>query len=176
MVEVKGDEPNSADGHAAPAARARTKAAGAPPSRDNLLSIGEVAKRCGVAVSALRFYEDRGLIESERSGAGKRRQYRRTVLRRVAFIVFAQRVGFSLGEITELLGRLPAGRTPTAKDWAALTPEWEARLDERQAELDRLRVGLENCIGCGCLSMTRCAMSNPGDRAALGGPGPARWR
>lgn len=143
---------------------------------DRLLSIGEVAARSGVAVSALRFYEDRGLIASERSGPGRRRTYRRAVLRRVAFIVFAQRIGFTLTEITELLARLPAGRTPTAKDWAALTPAWTARLDARQAELDRLRTGLETCIGCGCLSLARCAMANPNDGAAGSGPGPARWR
>ncbi|MEH3052428.1 MAG: redox-sensitive transcriptional activator SoxR [Patulibacter minatonensis] len=144
--------------------------------KDGLLSIGDVAQRSGVAVSALRFYEERGLIASERVRPGARRTYRRSALRRVAFIVFAQRIGFTLGEIAELLARLPAGRTPTGKDWAALTPAWEARLDERQAEIDRLRDGLSTCIGCGCLSLSRCAMANPGDRAARSGPGPSRWR
>ena len=143
--------------------------------KDGLLPIGRVAARSGVAPSALRFYEDRGLIASERTGSGHRR-YRRSVLRRIAFIVFAQRIGLSLEEIGAELDRLPAGRTPTRADWAKLSDTWTARLDERIAELERLRSGLEECIGCGCLSLDRCALANPGDRAASGGPGPARWR
>ena len=143
--------------------------------KDGLLSIGQVAARSGVATSALRFYENRGLIASERAGSGHRR-YRRSVLRRIAFIVFAQRIGFSLSEIAAELAKLPSGRTPTRADWSKLSDTWAARLDERFAELERLRVGLEDCIGCGCLSLDRCALANPGDWAARSGAGPARWR
>ena len=138
------------------------------------LTIGELARRSGVATSALRFYEERGLIQSERSSAGHRR-YARPVIRRVAFIVFAQRVGLSLEEIGEELARLPADRAPARGDWAALSATWTARIDERIAELQRLRSGLESCIGCGCLSLDRCHMANPGDRAAARGAGPRFW-
>jgi MerR family transcriptional regulator, redox-sensitive transcriptional activator SoxR len=139
-----------------------------------LLTIGEVARRSGVAASALRFYEDRGLIASERAGSGHRR-YRRPVLRRIAFIVFAQRVGLTLEEIATELGRLPADRAPTRRDWSRLTSTWTARIDERIAELERLRAGLTECIGCGCLSLDRCRLANPGDRAAARGAGPRYW-
>jgi MerR family redox-sensitive transcriptional activator SoxR len=138
------------------------------------LPIGEVARRSGVAASALRFYEDRGLITSERAGSGHRR-YPRTVLRRIAFIVFAQRVGLSLGEIGAELARLPPDRAPTRRDWSRLSSTWSARIDERIAELERLRTGLTECIGCGCLSLDRCRMANPDDRAAASGPGPRAW-
>lgn len=142
--------------------------------KDGLLSIGEVARRSGVPHSALRFYEGRGLIRSERVGAGHRR-YRRSVLRRIAFVVFAQRIGFSLAEIAAQLARLPSDRTPTRADWAAMTPDWTARLDARAAELERLRSGLEECIGCGCLSLDRCTLANPDDRLGRVGSGPLRW-
>src|SRR4051794_24543730 len=139
-----------------------------------LLPIGEVARRSGVAASALRFYEDRGLIESERAGSGHRR-FPRPVLRRIAFIVFAQRVGLTLDEIGTELRKLPPDRAPTRRDWARLTTTWSARIDERIAELERLQKGLTECIGCGCLSLDRCRLANPGDRAAGLGPGPRYW-
>src|SRR4051812_29745425 len=139
-----------------------------------LLTIGEVARRSGVAASALRFYEDRGLIASERAGSGHRR-YPRPALRRIAFIVFAQRVGLTLEEIGAELARLPPERAPTRRDWARLTKTWSARIDDRIAELQRLQVGLTECIGCGCLSLDRCRLANPGDRAAGMGPGPRYW-
>jgi MerR family transcriptional regulator, redox-sensitive transcriptional activator SoxR len=139
-----------------------------------LLTIGEVSKRSGVAASALRFYEQRGLIESHRAGSGHRR-YPRPVLRRVAFIVFAQKVGLTLDEIGAELAKLPPDRAPTRRDWARLTTTWSARIDERIAELQRLQRGLTECIGCGCLSLDRCTLTNPGDRAARLGPGPRYW-
>jgi MerR family redox-sensitive transcriptional activator SoxR len=139
-----------------------------------LLTIGEVARRSGVAASALRFYEERGLIESERAGAGHRR-FRRPVLRRIAFIVFAQHAGLTLDEIAGELAKLPANRVPTRRDWSRLSSGWGARIDERIAELERLKRGLTDCIGCGCLSLGRCKLSNPGDRAAALGPGPRYW-
>ncbi len=138
------------------------------------LTIGELASRSGVATSALRFYEDRGLITSERVGSGHRR-YLRPVIRRVAFIVFAQRVGLTLEEIKGELDRLPSDRIPTRDDWAALSGSWQARIDERIAELERLKDGLSGCIGCGCLSMERCHMINPDDRVGRRGTGPRFW-
>ena len=139
-----------------------------------LLSIGEVSKRSGVASSALRFYEERGLITSERAGSG-RRHYRRPVLRRIAFIVFAQRIGLTLEEIGGELEKLPENRAPTRRDWSRLSRGWTGRIDERIAELERLRAGLDQCIGCGCLSLDRCKLANPGDRAGSRGPGPRYW-
>src|SRR3954467_3204356 len=138
------------------------------------MTIGEVARRSGVATSALRFYEDRGLIASDRSGSGHRR-YPRPVLRRIAFIVFAQRVGLTLDEIGAELAKLPPGRAPTRRDWNRLTKTWSARIDDRIAELQRLQRGLTECIGCGCLPLHRCRPPNPGDRAAGLGPGPRYW-
>jgi MerR family transcriptional regulator, redox-sensitive transcriptional activator SoxR len=140
----------------------------------NLLTIGEVARRSGVASSALRFYEERGLISSERAGSGHRR-YPRPVLRRIAFIVFAQRIGLTLDEIGAELAKLPPHRAPTRRDWARLSATWRARIEERIAELERLKLGLTECIGCGCLSLGRCQFANPGDRAARFGPGPRYW-
>jgi MerR family redox-sensitive transcriptional activator SoxR len=139
-----------------------------------LLTIGEVADRSGVAASALRFYEDRGLINSERAGSGHRR-YQRPVLRRIAFIVFAQRVGLTLEEIGTELAKLPPDRAPTRRDWSRLSSGWSSRIDERIAELERLKLGLTECIGCGCLSLDRCQFANPGDRASRAGPGPRYW-
>lgn len=141
---------------------------------ESVLTIGEVSKRSGVAASALRFYEERGLIVSEREGSGHRR-YHRSVLRRLAFIVFAQRIGLSLDEIGEELGKLPAGHTPSPADWAQLSGEWLKRIDERAAELQRLREGLTKCIGCGCLSFEACWIANPDDRTGRAGPGPRFW-
>jgi MerR family transcriptional regulator, redox-sensitive transcriptional activator SoxR len=141
---------------------------------DHALTIGEVATRCGVATSALRFYEAEGLIHSERNDSGHRR-YPRAVIRRVAFIVFAQKVGLSLEEIRAELAKLPRHRVPERSDWAKLSVGWTRRIRARIAELERLEAGLTECIGCGCLSLDRCALANPGDRAAARGPGPRFW-
>ncbi len=135
------------------------------------LTIGEVATRSGVATSALRFYEDHGLVAAERNGSGHRR-YHADVLRRVSFIRTAQRVGLSLREITDALASLPDGRTPTARDWDRLATSWRPRLDEQIAVLTRLRDELDGCIGCGCLSLTSCGIWNPDDVAADLGTGP----
>ncbi len=140
----------------------------------NLLTISEVSRRSGVASSALRFYEERGLIASERAGSGHRR-FRRPVLRRIAFIVFAQRMGMTLDEIGAELAKLPPERAPSRRDWSRLSSTWTARIDDRIAELERLRAGLTECIGCGCLSLDRCKLANPDDRAARLGPGPRYW-
>jgi MerR family redox-sensitive transcriptional activator SoxR len=139
-----------------------------------LLTISEVSRRSGVAASALRFYEERGLIKSERAGSGHRR-YPRAVLRRIAFIVFAQRMGLTLEEVGGELAKLPENRVPDRSDWAKLSASWAKRIDERIAELERLRVGLMRCIGCGCLSLRECQLANPGDRASRLGPGPRYW-
>jgi MerR family transcriptional regulator, redox-sensitive transcriptional activator SoxR len=140
----------------------------------DLLTIGEVARRGGIAASALRFYEQRGLTASERAGSGHRR-YPRPVLRRIAFIVFAQRIGLTLDEIGVELARLPPERAPTRRDWSRLARTWTSRIDQRIAELERLRAGITECIGCGCLSLDRCRLANPGDRAGRRGPGPRYW-
>jgi MerR family transcriptional regulator, redox-sensitive transcriptional activator SoxR len=140
----------------------------------DLLTISEVARRSGVAASALRFYEARGLIRSERAGSGHRR-YPRAALRRIAFIVFAQRIGLSLEEIGVEVGRLPANQVPVRADWARLSGSWTGRIDRRIAELQRLRSSLTQCIGCGCLSLRDCQLSNPADRAGQLGPGPRYW-
>jgi len=141
---------------------------------DDVLTIAQVARRSGVAASALRFYEQRGLIASNRTGAGHRR-FPRAVLRRVAFIVFAQKIGLTLDEIAGELERLPRNSVPERADWAKLSRSWSARIDERMAELERLKAGLTQCIGCGCLSLGQCHLSNPGDRASRSGPGPRYW-
>ena len=140
----------------------------------DILTITEVSRRSGVASSALRFYEDRGLIASERTGAGHRR-YPRAVLRRIAFIVFAQRIGLSLEEIGVELAKLPMNRVPERSDWAKLSAGWTRRVDEQIAELQRLKAGLTQCIGCGCLSLQQCQFANPGDRAGRAGSGPRFW-
>ena len=140
----------------------------------NLLTIGEVARRSGVASSALRFYEQRGLISSERAGSGHRR-YPRPVLRRIAFIVFAQRIGLTLEEIGTELAKLPRHQAPTRRDWSRLSATWTSKIDERIDELERLKRGLTECIGCGCLSLDRCRLANPDDRAARLGPGARYW-
>lgn len=139
-----------------------------------VLTIGEISRRSGVASSALRFYEERGLIKSERAGSGHRR-YPRSVLRRIAFIVFAQRIGLSLDEISAELGKLPANRTPTRQDWSRLSGKWLKRIDQKLAELQRLREGLTRCIGCGCLSLKACRFANPEDHSGRAGPGPRFW-
>ena len=139
-----------------------------------LLTISEVSRRSGVAASALRFYEERGLIKSERAGSGHRR-YPRAALRRIAFIVFAQRMGLTLEEVGAELAKLPENRVPDRSDWAKLSASWAKRIDERIAELERLRAGLTRCIGCGCLSLRECQLANPGDRVGRLGPGPRYW-
>lgn len=143
-------------------------------SDDPLLTIGRVAQRSGIAASALRFYESRGLIESVRGDSGHRR-YPRSVLRRVAFIVFAQKLGLSLDEVSAELAHLPKDRVPVGADWKRLSREWKKRIEARIAELQALNAGLDVCIGCGCLSMKTCRLTNPGDRSGLNGPGPRRW-
>jgi len=140
----------------------------------DLITITDAARRSGVAASALRFYEQRGLITSERTGAGHRR-YPRAVLRRIAFIVFAQKIGLSLDEIAAELTKLPRNRVPERADWAKLSGGWTRRVDEQIAELERLRAGLTQCIGCGCLSLQQCRMANPGDVVGRAGPGPRFW-
>lgn len=140
----------------------------------DILTISEVSRRSGVAASALRFYEQRGLIASERAGSGHRR-YPRAVLRRIAFIVFAQKVGLSLEEVASELAKLPPNRVPERADWARLSAGWSARIDQQIAELERLRGSLTQCIGCGCLSLQACYLSNPDDRIARRGPGPRYW-
>jgi MerR family redox-sensitive transcriptional activator SoxR len=136
-----------------------------------LLTVGELAARAGVAVSALHFYEERKLIQSIRTG-GNQRRYQRSALRRVAVIKAAQRVGIPLAEIERALSALPDGRVPNAQDWAKLSAEWRAALDRRIEELIALRDHLDGCIGCGCLSMSSCPLRNPGDVLADKGSGP----
>jgi MerR family redox-sensitive transcriptional activator SoxR len=135
------------------------------------LSIGDVARRTGVSVTALRFYESKGLISAGRAGSGHRR-YPRETIRRVSFILAAQRVGLSLRDIRLALAGLPADRAPTVEDWSRLSASWRPALDERIKALQLLRDQLDSCIGCGCLSLTACALQNPEDRAAATGPGP----
>lgn len=142
----------------------------APRKSVELVPIGQLARRAGMAPSALRYYESEGLIQSSRSGGGQRR-YERGVLRRLAFIRAAQNVGLSLEEIRAALSTLPAGRSPTRADWGRLSRSWRARLDEQIAGLTNLRDGLTSCIGCGCLSLKRCALSNPNDVMAAFGSG-----
>jgi MerR family redox-sensitive transcriptional activator SoxR len=137
------------------------------------LSVGEVARRSGVAVSTLHFYESKGLISSGRS-AGNQRRYARDVLRRVAFIRVAQRVGIALADIEAALATLPATSAPSRADWARLSAAWRADLDGRMAQLKKLRDTLDDCIGCGCLSIDRCKLRNPFDTLAEQGPGPQR--
>lgn len=139
---------------------------------DGLLTMGEVSARSGHAPSALRFYETKGLVEAGRTSGGQRR-YRRDVLRRLAFIRAARHVGLTLDEIAEELAKLPGGRPPTAKDWALISRSWSRRLDEQIAALQALRERLTSCIGCGCLSLKACTLSNPQDTLATrpGTPG-----
>jgi MerR family transcriptional regulator, redox-sensitive transcriptional activator SoxR len=135
------------------------------------LTIGDLSERSGIATSAIRYYEDRGLVRSRRT-TGNQRRYERPMLRRLAFIRTAQRVGLSLEEIEQALATLPSNRTPTKADWSRLSRGWRPRLDAQIAQLERLRDTLDSCIGCGCLSLKRCNLSNPGDMVADRGPGP----
>ncbi len=139
-----------------------------------MITIGELAKRSGVAASALRYYEELGLIQSERNPSGHRR-YPQATLRRVAFIVFAQRVGLTLDQVGRELEKLPNNRVPERADWARISGTWTERIDDRIAELQKLRAGMTQCIGCGCLSFDHCRFANPDDRAGLRGPGPRFW-
>ena len=143
------------------------------PASNPMLTVGELAARSGVAVSALRFYEARGLLQALRS-VGNQRRYPRAALRRVAFIRAAQQVGIGLAEIADALQKLPDQRTPTKADWARLSSGWRAQLDARIAALQALRDRLDGCIGCGCLSLRSCALYNPGDECAASGSGPQR--
>ncbi len=138
----------------------------------DLLTVSQVSKRSGFASSALRYYEDLGLIEASRTSGGQRR-YQRGVLRRLAFIAAARHVGLTLDEIGAAFALLPAGRTPTKADWTKISKSWRSRLDAEVAALENLRDGLDSCIGCGCLSLQRCQISNPGDIQASKGSGAA---
>jgi MerR family redox-sensitive transcriptional activator SoxR len=140
---------------------------------DHELPPGELAERSGVAISALHFYEREGLITSRRT-SGNQRRYSRETLRRVAFIRMSQRLGIPLARVREALATLPADRVPTRKDWARLSAGWREDIDDRILHLQRLRDNLADCIGCGCLSLRSCALSNPGDVLAGQGPGPVR--
>ena len=140
------------------------------PHKLDQLTIGELADRSGVAPSALRYYEALGLISAVRT-SGNQRRYERSTLRRVAFVRSAQRVGLSLEEITAALSTLPGGRTPTKADWTRLSRSWRGRINEQIDRLERLRDRLDSCIGCGCLSLQRCTLSNPGDVVGSRGPG-----
>ncbi len=138
---------------------------------EDLITIGQLAARAGVATSALRFYEDAGLLPPATRTSGNQRRYHRDALRRVAFVRSAQRVGLTLDEIRAALATLPDGRTPTPADWTRLSSAWRSRLDEQIHLLELLRDDLDSCIGCGCLSLDRCALYNPGDAAARLGTG-----
>ena len=138
---------------------------------DKGYSIGDIAARTGLSVSAIRFYEDKGLVFPDRT-AGGQRQFARADIRRLSFIMIAQRVGLSIGEIKDVLAKLPNSRTPTKSDWAQISTQMRAMLDERIGLIERLRDRLDGCIGCGCLSLDVCALYNPGDRAAEVGTGP----
>ncbi|KPP85314.1 MAG: redox-sensitive transcriptional activator SoxR [Rhodobacteraceae bacterium HLUCCO07] len=142
-----------------------------PPSPADMLPIGHIARRTGLAVSAIRFYEAKGLVRATRTASGQRR-FARADIRRLSFIRIAQGLGLSLPEIAALLSDLPDGRTPTARDWKAISRRIRATLDARIATLEKLRNDLDGCIGCGCLSLERCRLYNRDDRAATGGSGP----
>lgn len=137
----------------------------------DLLAIGDLAARTGLSVSAIRFYEARGLVAPIRNRGGQRR-FLRSDIRRLSFVVIAQQLGLSIEEIAKLLAGLPQGRTPTLKDWTALSRGFRATLDARIASLQRLRDNLDGCIGCGCLSLKKCQLYNPDDRARRLGAGP----
>jgi MerR family redox-sensitive transcriptional activator SoxR len=143
------------------------------PWQDRELTVGQLAARAGVAVSALHFYEARGLIRARRT-AGNQRRYPRDTLRRIAFIRVAQRVGIPLATIQTALASLPSERTPTAADWARLSAAWRSELDDRITRLTQLRDDFTDCIGCGCLSLERCRLANPRDEYGERGPGPQR--
>lgn len=139
--------------------------------KDDLISIGTLAQRTGIAVSAIRFYEDKGLIFSERT-SGNQRRFRRSDIRRLSFILIAQRLGLGLDEIEDAMDCLPKGRTPTVTDWRRISQQMREEIDGKIALLTRTRSKLDECIGCGCMSLERCQRTNRHDRAAGAGPGP----
>lgn len=139
--------------------------------KNDLLPIGELARRTGLAVSAIRFYEDKGLVQALRTG-GNQRRFLRSDIRRLSFILIAQKVGLGLAEIEAELAKLPQGRTPTISDWQKINRTMKQELDKRIALLRRTRLKLEECLGCGCLSLDRCRLYNRDDRAGAAGPGP----
>ncbi|EHS53560.1 transcriptional regulator, MerR family [Rhizobium sp. PDO1-076] len=167
MVEIKRNNRRPAE-----AAQTAPKATSNVPQS---LSVGEVAERAGVAVSALHFYEREGLIQSWRNG-GNQRRYPRGILRRAALIKTAQRLGLPLSQIAEALRHLPSDRPPTAADWRRLSASWRADLDSRIATMTALRDQLDGCIGCGCLSLDACPLRNPDDRLGRSGAGPQLLR
>ncbi|MCG7308952.1 redox-sensitive transcriptional activator SoxR [Brachybacterium sp. ACRRE] len=170
MTADRTDRTLGADGAVRPF---RDESSGAHTSPEERLTIGEVAARAGVATSAIRHYESRGLLTSVRT-SGNQRRYARTVLRRIAVIQAAQHVGLSLAEISEAFSRFPPDHAPTKRDWARLAREWRPRLDRRIRELEQVRDGLSMCVGCGCLSMRQCAIYNPDDALGASGPGARR--
>lgn len=137
----------------------------------DLLSIGQLAARTGMSVSAIRFYETRGLIAPMRN-AGRQRRFLRSDIRRISFVQIAQQIGFTIEEIRDLLASLPQGRTPTLKDWDSISRGFRRELDQRIAAMTRMRDNLDSCIGCGCLSLKKCQLYNPADRVRRHGPGP----
>ena len=139
--------------------------------RNDLLPIGELARRTGLAVSAIRFYEDKGLIQALRT-SGNQRRFLRSDIRRLSFILIAQKLGLGLTQIEEELAKLPQGRTPTVSDWQRISRSLRTEIDARIQLLNRTRTKLDECIGCGCLSLQRCALYNRDDRAGAAGPGP----
>ena len=143
----------------------------APPRPTDLLSIGQLAARTGLSVSAIRFYEARGLVAPSRN-QGRQRRFPRSDIRRLSFVLIAQQVGFTIEEIRALLAALPQGRTPTLKDWEAISRGFRRELDARISAAIRMRDNLDGCIGCGCLSLRKCQLYNPADRARRHGPGP----
>ena len=140
-------------------------------NRDDLLPIGELARRTGLAVSAIRYYEDKGLVQALRT-SGNQRRFLRSDIRRLSFILIAQKLGLGLVQIEEELAKLPQGRTPTVSDWQRISRSLRTEIDARIQLLNRTRTKLDECIGCGCLSLQRCALYNRDDRAGAAGPGP----
>jgi MerR family transcriptional regulator, redox-sensitive transcriptional activator SoxR len=153
-------------------ADAPTGGAGLAPQTTDLLTVGEIARRSGFAGSAVRYYERLGLLAASRTSGGQRR-FQRSTLRRLAFIRAASNIGLSLDEVAAALASLPESRTPTRADWSRLSQGWRERLDSQIKALTALRDGLDSCIGCGCLSLDKCAISNPADSARADGPGAA---
>jgi MerR family transcriptional regulator, redox-sensitive transcriptional activator SoxR len=143
-----------------------------PPATTDLLTVGDIARRSGFAESAVRYYERLGLLSATRTSGGQRR-FQRSTLRRLAFIRAARNIGLTLDEVAAALASLPAGRTPTRSDWSRLSQAWRERLDGQIKALVALRDGLDSCIGCGCLSLDKCGISNPADSARSYGPGAA---
>lgn len=141
------------------------------PSRDDWLSIGQIAERTGLAISAIRYYETQGLVAPDRNSGGQRR-YRRTDIRRLSFVMIAQQLGLSISDIHAQLSALPSARTPTQKDWRLMSTDFRRRIEDQIAALELMRDRLDGCIGCGCLSLTNCALYNPEDRASAKGAGP----